>query len=144
MSVIRYQPWGGPYSLSRELSRFFDNALAADSEVSASDWTPAVDIREEESRYVLHADLPGINPDNVNITFERGVLTLQGEREQIREEEQAGYKRVERARGNFLRRFSLPDTVDGASISAKFHQGVLEVSIPKGEAAQPRRIAIEH
>ncbi len=144
MSMIRYQPLGAPYSLSRELSRFFDNALASESEVSATDWTPAVDIREEESRYVLHADLPGTDPENVTITFERGVLTLQGEREQIKEDEQAGYKRVERARGSFLRRFSLPDSVDGANITAKAHQGVLEVSIPKGEAAQPRRIAIEH
>lgn len=144
MSMIRYQPWGSPLDLQRELSRLFDVGRAYDSEVSTSDWVPAVDIREEESRYVLHADLPGIDPDAVSITFERGVLTLQGEREQIKEDEQAGYKRVERSRGTFMRRFSLPDTVDGAQITARTQNGVLEVSIPKGEAAQPRRITIEH
>ncbi len=144
MSMIRYQPWGSSLDLQRELGRLFDLSRGQDSEVSTSDWLPAVDIREEESRYVLHADLPGINPDDVSVTFERGVLTVQGKREEIREDEQASYKRVERSRGSFLRRFSLPDTVDGAQISARTQNGVLEVSIPKGEAAQPRRIAIEH
>ncbi len=146
MSLIRYQPLSSVSDLQREINRLFEAPWRGDEPngVLSSDWAPAVDIREEDARFVLYVDVPGINPDQIDITFENGVLTLKGQREHIREEEQNSYKRVERVRGSFMRRFTLPDTVDGEGITARTENGVLQVSVPKGEKAQPRRIEIEH
>ncbi len=146
MSLIRYQPLSSVSDLQREINRLFEAPWRGDETngVLSSDWAPAVDIREEDARFVLYVDVPGINPDQIDITFENGVLTLKGQREHIREEEQNSYKRVERVRGSFMRRFTLPDTVDGEGITARTENGVLQVSVPKGEKAQPRRIEIEH
>jgi HSP20 family protein len=98
---------------------------------------------EEADRFVLHADLPGVNPKDIDITMENGVLSLKGQRVYDDKEETDKYRRVERVRGTFLRRFSLPDAVDAEGISAKSHNGVLEVIVPKSQQAQPRRITVE-
>ena len=148
MNVVRYEPWG-------VLRRFHDdvNQLFADSRnaptdegdrssVVTSNWTPAVDIKEENERFVLEADIPGVDPKDIEITMDTGVLTIKGERKHESEEESNGYKRVERSYGSFYRRFSLPDTADAERISAKGKDGVLEVVIPKHEKVQPRKITV--
>src|SRR5512144_1894305 len=104
-----------------------------------SDWVPAVDIKEEGNVYILQADLPGIDPKDIEITLEKGVLTLKGQRAAETKEETEKYRRVERVRGTFLRRFSLPETVETEKVSAKYPNGVLEVIVPKGAATQPRK-----
>ncbi|WP_018947152.1 MULTISPECIES: Hsp20/alpha crystallin family protein [unclassified Thioalkalivibrio] len=142
MNMMRYEPWSLLNQLSRELGRLPDVPGGEDS-VSAADWSPAVDIREEDDAYVLHADVPGVDPKDIELHMENGVLTLRGERKYEHEEEQEGYKRVERMRGTFFRRFSLPDTADAENISARSQNGVLEVRIPKQARVQPRRIEIE-
>ena len=93
-------------------------------------------------RFVLTADIPGVDPADIEITMEQGVLTLKGERTLETQEEDKGYKRVERAHGAFYRRFSLPDTADPEQITASGKNGVLEITIPKKEQEKPRRISV--
>lgn len=104
---------------------------------------PAVDVQEEKDRYVVKADLPGVAPADIEITAEKGVLTLRGERKSEKREEQAGYERLERVTGSFVRRFALPESVQAEAIKAKFTHGVLEVSIPKQAVVAPRRVVVE-
>lgn len=148
MNVVRYDPWNTFEKLNHELNTLFSqrgvarNSDGDDSNVVTSRWTPAVDIREEQNQFVLMADIPGVDPKNIDITMENGVLTVKGERTQESREERNGFKRVERIHGTFYRRFSLPDSADAENISAKGENGVLTISIPKKEKAQPRRISV--
>ncbi|MDX1528531.1 MAG: Hsp20/alpha crystallin family protein [Gammaproteobacteria bacterium] len=147
MNVIRYQPLGMLRQFHDEVSRLFDEdyrGLVSGDQSSAatSHWAPAVDIKEEVDRYVLRADVPGVDSKDIEITMENGVLTIKGERKYEDQEEREGYKRVERVYGTFFRRFTLPDTADAEKVSASSKNGVLEVSIPKQEKVQPRKIKI--
>ncbi|TDJ43554.1 MAG: Hsp20/alpha crystallin family protein [Gammaproteobacteria bacterium] len=108
-----------------------------------SDWLPAVDIREEDDRFELSADLPGVDPENITVTMEDGVLSIQGSRNSQVTDETDGYQRYERVSGKFLRRFTLPDTANDEEISATTKQGVLTVSIPKQARPQVRKIDVK-
>lgn len=143
MSMVRYQPFGLLNQLHREMDRAFGLPGQADDETATSDWLPAVDIKEEENAFVIHADVPGVDPKDIEVHMEDGVLSIRGERKFESEEEKAGYKRVERVRGTFFRRFTLPDTADAENISARVDKGVLDVRIPKQERVRPRRITVE-
>ncbi len=145
MALTRYEPWSLLNQLNREMNHLFhpSEGNGEGSTLATADWTPTVDIKEEEDAYVLYADLPGVEPKDIDLQMDKGVLTLKGERKSETHEEREGYKRVERVRGSFFRRFSLPDTADSESISAKSVNGVLEVRIPKQAKAQPRRIAVD-
>ncbi len=112
-------------------------------EVTAAAWAPAVDIREEDGAYVVHADVPGVDPKDIELDMENGVLTVRGERKSEVKEGKDNYHRIERVSGTFYRRFTLPDTADAESISAKYTNGVLEVRIPKQEKVLPRRIEVQ-
>lgn len=142
MAMVRYEPWSLLNQLHREMDSLFSRGLGGD-EASVSDWAPAVDIKEEPDAYVLYADIPGVDPKDIEVHMENGVLILRGEREHVAEQERASYKRTERVRGTFFRRFSLPDTADAERIAARYNNGVLEVRIPKLEKVQPRRIVVE-
>ncbi len=106
-------------------------------------WAPRVDIKEDDKRFVILADIPGIDPAAIEVSMDKGVLTIKGERKQDDAEEGVRFTRLERAHGAFLRRFALPDTADAEGITAHGRHGVLEVSIPKRAVAAPRRITIE-
>lgn len=143
MSLVRYEPYSLLNRLQKEFFRSaLDNVAEDNSEIVVSHWRPAVDIREEKNRYVIHADLPGVEAKDIDITLENSVLTLKGTRAGERTEDREGYNRVERVRGTFYRSFSLPDTADAAGIEAKSKDGVLEIIVPKLEKSQPRRIAV--
>ena len=147
MSIVRQEPWSLLQKFNNDINRVFGNAglryLDNDgSNVVTSHWTPAVDIKEEQDRYVLTADLPGVDPKDIEITMENGKLTIKGERHWKEQENRDGYQRVERIYGSFYRRFNLPDTVNAENITAKSNNGVLEVGIPKQEKELPRRIAV--
>lgn len=138
MQLIRYQPWGA-FDL-------VDRFLAAQNPRYAAeiaDWSPAVDIKEEAERFVIHADVPGVDPKDIEVSMEDGVLTLAGERKTESRTEQDGWKRTERLTGKFLRRFTLPEGTDAENISAHGSHGVLEISIPKLAKVQPRKIAVK-
>lgn len=142
MAIIRYEPLRLLDQLQRELERSFGYPTNGEGSLSTGEWSPAVDIREEGDRFVIHADLPGVNAQDMDVTMEQGVLTIKGERKSESKTEKEGYKRVERVWGSFYRRFTLPETADAEQISAKTNQGVLEVVIPKKPAVQPKKIAV--
>jgi HSP20 family protein len=102
-----------------------------------------VDIREEAGRFVIHADVPGVDPKDIEVSMEDGVLTLSGERKAESRTEQDGWKRVERLAGRFLRRFTLPEGTDAENISAHGSHGVLEIVIPKLAKLQPKKIQVK-
>lgn len=144
MSLIRYEPWSLIRSLHDDLDRLFEQRADRDeTSASVASWTPPVDIREEEERFVLHVDVPGVKPEDIEITMENGVLTIGGNRESVSRSEKDGYRRVERVAGRFFRRFTLPDTADAEAIRASSHNGVLELIIPKQARMMPRRIDVK-
>ena len=145
MSLVRYEPWSAMEQLRREMGRMFEGHSSAEegSSIATSDWVPAVDIKETDKEFVIHADIPGVDPDDIDVHMEDGMLSIKGERESESKEEREGYKRVERQRGSFYRRFSLPDTANAEKISAKSKNGVLEITIPKQEKAHPRKISVK-
>jgi len=127
-----------------KLNRFFHLPTEADfSTLSTSEWAPRADIKEEKNHYLVSIDIPGVDPKDIKITMEDGMLSISGERQNEEVEKSENYYRCERTMGKFSRRFSLPDTIDGTNIKAKMNQGVLEVVIPKSEKTKPRTIAIE-
>jgi HSP20 family protein len=136
MTVVRYQPWG----LVNRLHREFDQAFG--EQARASTWVPAVDVREEDSRFVVRADLPGVKPEQIEVTADKGLLTLRGERAVEETTDTARFQRVERLAGKFERRFQLPEDVRQDAIEARYSNGVLELSIPKHAKAEPRRITV--
>jgi HSP20 family protein len=141
MTVVRYQPWAFANRLQRDMHRLFGapQTNAADSGA----WLPLVDIHEENDQFLLHMDLPGVDPKAVEITSEQGVLTIRGQRAESRREARDGYRRIERISGEFQRRFSLPESADVQNIKAKALNGVLEVAIPKLAQLQPQRITVQ-
>lgn len=143
MALVRYEPWSLLNQFNRELDSLFARPNTENS-IATSDWTPAVDIKETENEFKILADIPGVDPKDIDVHMEDGVLTIRGEREAKKEEEKEGYKRVERSYGSFYRRFNMPDSADADKISAKSVHGVLEVTIPKQEKVQPRKISVQH
>jgi HSP20 family protein len=141
MTVVRYEPWALVNRLQKDIDRLFGapQTTAADSGA----WLPPVDIHEEANQFVLHVDLPGVDPKAVEITTDHGVLSIRGRREETQRESHEGYRRIERVTGEFQRRFSLPESADVQSIKAKVVNGVLEVFIPKQAQVQPHRITVE-
>jgi HSP20 family protein len=143
MTLMKYEPWNLLDQIRREMDRAVDTRTAEGSSVATSDWVPAVDIKEEKDSFVIVADIPGVDPKDIEVHMENGMLTIKGEKESEKKEEREGYKRVERSFGSFYRRFSLPDTADAEKISAKSNNGVLEVRIAKQEQVQPRKISVD-
>ena len=143
MTLTRYQPWSIFDQLRREMDQMQQSGDAGSS-MATSDWTPAVDIKETKDAFVIEADIPGVDPKDIEVHMEDGVLSIRGEKHSEKTEEKEGYKRVERTRGSFYRRFSLPDTANADKINAKSKHGVLEITIPKQEKAHPRKISVQH
>jgi HSP20 family protein len=145
MTLIRYEPWTAMSRLHRQLDQLFGDTFGTPEAASAANvaWVPAVDVHEENDRFVVRADLPGVEQKDIEITAEDGVLTIRGERNNERRENGQGYERIERTSGTFLRRFTLPETAQAEAIKAKHVNGVLEVSIPKQPKVEPRRIKID-
>ncbi len=144
MNLTRFEPWSIVDLLHRDLDRLATRRMpAGDSEAALADWVPAVDIIEEKERFVLRADVPGVDPADIELSMDAGVLSIAGRRIQESRSEDAGLQRMERVSGQFFRRFSLPDTTDAGNIKALCRNGILEVSIPKLPEVQARRIEVE-
>ncbi|WP_058834771.1 Hsp20/alpha crystallin family protein [Luteimonas abyssi] len=126
----------GPIFRARE-------AQAGDRDAAVASWMPHVDVREEEGRFVILADLPGVDPQSVEVLMDNGMLSLRGEREAPALEDGVRVSRTERRHGAFQRRFALPDSADPAGVTASGRHGVLEISIPKRAERAPRRIQVE-
>jgi len=144
MNTARFEPWSFVDLLHRDLDRLVQRRdVTGIDDSPVADWVPAVDIVEEKSRFVLRADVPGVNPKDVDVSMDNGILSVSGQRLAIDPGEDAGVQRLERATGRFLRRFTLPETADAEAIAAKYANGILEVTIPKAPEIQARRITVE-
>ena len=143
MNMVRYEPWGFG-QLQKEINRLFNTFGDSESSGATASWIPAVDIHEFDNRFQLFVDLPGLDPEAVDVTLDSGVLTIEGERfaPATSEDERSDRRRLERGYGRFYRRFILPDTVDAENVKASGRNGVLELTIPKQAKAQPRRIEV--
>lgn len=142
MSVKTYDPWSIIDQMRNDINRAVVARNGESSAVATADWTPSVDIKEEDKQFVLYADIPGVSPKDIEVHMENGMLTVRGERKTEATQEEDNYKRVERVYGSFYRRFSLPDTADAEKIAADSSNGVLKITIPKIEKVQPRRISV--
>ena len=138
MNIAIREPWG----LLNRLSRDLDGFLAAPAGNTVA-FIPPVDVREEKDAFVLTADLPGVTPEDIEITAEKGVLSLRGARNIAQQNDEGHYSRVERVSGKFVRTFTLPENVQTDAIKAQFKDGVLELTIPKIAKAEPRRIEVQ-
>jgi HSP20 family protein len=130
-------------NLQRELSRVFDSRYPFEStQTTDYDWQPHVDITETETAYKVHAEIPGVSPQDVDVTLHNGILTVKGEKTTTHEHEEGETKHRERTYGSFSRQFSLPETTDEDGVKAKAVNGVLEIEIPKVRAKQPLNINV--
>ena len=148
MNIVRYRHRPAQFALQDEISQVFDrffNDSQTDADGSAvvtAQWVPRVDIKEEAERFVIYADLPGIDPQEIEIQMDKGILSIKGERKSESTTETERFSRVERRYGSFHRRFALPDSADPEGITANGRDGVLEIVIPKRPETTPRRIQV--
>jgi HSP20 family protein len=146
MNSVRHTIWNHRNGLSGDIRQAFDRFLQPDatdaSGVATGQWAPRVDIREDAQRFVILADIPGVDPALIDISMDKGVLTITGQRDVGNEAHDGKFTRIERARGAFHRHFALPDSADAEGITANGKFGVLEIVIPKKAQATPRRITI--
>ncbi len=148
MTIARFNPFPAaarsPNEFRDLIEKFFNIDETDQSNVVTSQWAPRVDIREETNRFVILADIPGVDPNDIEIHMEKGILSIKGERKVETKTENEKFTRVERTHGTFYRRFALPDSADADGISAHGKHGVLEIVIPKRPETTPRRISISH
>ena len=146
MNPLGWNPSRELAEMSDRLNRVFARVPRGGNENEAmivADWTPSVDISETTAEYVIKAEIPEVKKEDVKVTLEHGVLTVQGMRRQEAEEEGTKYHRVERSYGSFVRNFSLPDLVDDAQVQAVFKDGILTLHLPKSEKAKPKAIEVK-
>ena len=135
--LTKWDPFRELRSVEEEFDRMVGQRLARTA------WVPPLDVRETEATFAVTVDLPGLEPDQVEVTFEDGLLTIRGQREFTKEVDEEQYHRIERSYGSFVRCFSLPETVDADKVGAAYKNGVLTISMPKKEVAKPRSIKVK-
>jgi HSP20 family protein len=146
MTLSRSAVWGTTHTFPSDIRQVFDRFLQHDesdsSNAATSQWAPRVDIKEEDQRFVIFVDVPGVDPANIEVSMDKSTLSIKGERTVEKTEQNGRFTRVERAQGSFHRRFTLPESADAENIVANGKHGVLEVVIPKKPDVAPRRITI--
>lgn len=140
-TMLNRDPFRELFELQREFNRFFEGGPRQETALNA--WTPAVDVYEDESAFLIKVDLPEINREDVKVNLEDNVLSISGERRFENEERREGYHRVERSYGQFYRSFTLPPNVQAEAVSAEYKDGVLRLTLPKKEEAKPKQIAVK-
>lgn len=145
-ALMRWDPFRELEEMSDRLNRMFARPATRTNgkeTIVVADWTPTVDISETDGEYQIKAEIPDVKKEDVKVTLEDGVLTIQGERKQEKEEKGKKYHRVERSYGSFVRSFSLPDLIDEEKVKAEFKDGVLNLHLPKSEKAKPKAIEVK-
>jgi len=142
MNLAQRTHWNIFDQLQYEVNRATAYKAKNEDHAVISDWTPAVDIKEEVNQFQLIADVPGVNSDDIEIQMDKNILSIKGERNSRPKDNHEGFNRIERKHGIFYRRFTLPEGVNAEAIEAKCENGVLTVSIPKQEAIKPRKITV--
>jgi len=146
MSFVNRNPFSLLNELQRDLNRAFDNRLfpaltSGDTALSNATWSPVVDIHEDNDSYHISVDLPGVKPEEIEVTAHNNVLSIRGARNVVNENKEQ--KRSERIYGSFLREFSMPENADLDRIEAKCNHGVLDLVVPKTPKSEPKRIAVQ-
>jgi HSP20 family protein len=148
MTLVRWDPFRELEDMSNRLNRVFSRPSLPGTNgngkeaMTVADWVPSVDVSETEGEYQIKAEIPDVKKEDVKVTVEDGVLTIQGERKHEKEEKGKKYHRVERSYGSFIRSFTLPDLVDEEKVKAEFKDGVLNLQLPKSEKAKPKAIEV--
>lgn len=137
-ALIKYSPWSLLRDIQDDVNQIFER--------NTGQWSPRVDITEENNKFRVIADLPGVDPKDIQVSIEGNILSIKGERKSEERKEEQGYTRLERFSGSFHRQFTLPNNINPSDIQAKSQHGVLELTIPKKEPNQPKKIdvKIEH
>ena len=148
MAIVRWwDPLRDLSGIQDKMNQLFEDTFSRtrgrDESLGKGMWTPAVDIYESEDSVVVKAEIPGVEKEQISVETKDGILTLHGERKFEKEVKEENYHRIERAYGTFHRSFSLPSSVEQDRISAKFKEGVLEVTLPKKERAKPKQIKVD-
>ncbi len=142
-TITRWEPFRGVNTLQDQFNRLFNDVFDRKGEESSlTAWAPAVDIYETEHELVVKADLPEVDPKDLDIRVENNILTIRGERKFEKKVNDDNYLRVERAYGSFARSFTLANTVNSDAIKADYQNGVLTLTIPKREEAKPKQIKV--
>jgi HSP20 family protein len=143
--MIRFDPFRELETLSNRLNQAFGANLThrQDDDSMFADWAPAMDIEETEHEYLMKADLPDVRKEDVKVGIQNGILSVEGERKQEKEDKNKTYHRVERVYGKFVRRMTVPTDVDEQKVGAEFKNGVLTVHLPKSAAAKPKTIDVK-
>lgn len=142
MNIVRYDPFREIRSLQNEVNRLFSGVTSDREDFISGDWLPKVDVFENKDHLVIEAELPGMNREDFELSFENNVLTLKGERKFEKKDEGDNYHRVERGYGSFARSFTLPQTVTAEGAKAEFENGVLRIQLAKREETKARKIEI--
>lgn len=147
MNITRWDPFRELQDMSQRLNQIFARPFEGFGSgrqlLTVAEWSPAVDVSETDAEYVVKAELPEVKKEDVKVTMEDGVLTLEGERKQEKEEKGKHYHRIERSYGSFMRSFELPDNVDTSKAKAEFKDGMLTLSLPKTEKAKSKALEIK-
>jgi HSP20 family protein len=138
MQLVRFEP----FDRFNKIQSLFDESFGRFRDSGAEGWHPPVDILESEDAYLLRAELPGMQKEDLDLELKDGTLTLTGERKATKLADGVQYRSVERRNGKFVRSFVLPETVQDDGIRANYKDGILEIHVPKAEEAKPRQIEI--
>ena len=141
-NVTRWDPWNDMLSLREAMSQLMEESVVRPSAARGQGFVPALDVSETEDGYLVEAAVPGLKPEDLEITLENNVLTIKGQTRQANEDKQRNYHRIERRFGSFQRTIGLPSTVKADAIKANLEHGVLKLEIPKAEEIKPRKIAV--
>jgi HSP20 family protein len=145
--ITRWNPWRELEEMEKRLSTVFGRVPVAGGEnkeaITVAEWSPLVDITEDDKEYVIKAEIPEMKKEDIKVNVNEDVLTISGERKYEKEEKGKKYHRVERAYGSFMRSFTLPEDADAAKVSAEYKDGVLKVHLPKSEKAKPKSIEVK-
>ena len=142
MNLVKWDPFRELEDVSKRLNRIFGQpparAEAGNEMLALADWAPSVDISETEAAYLIKGEIPGVKKEDVKITIQDGMLTIQGERKQEKEEKGKKFHRVECSYGSFMRSFRVPDDADEGKVKAEFKDGMLNITLPKSAKVKPK------
>jgi HSP20 family protein len=143
MNIVRWNPFREMEDMQARLSRILAEPGRLDDPLAFTDWAPPVDIQETDKEFTVKADLPEMKKEDIKIELQDGMLSIEGERKQEKEEKGKKFHRIERHYGQFIRRFALPTDVDAAKVLAEFKDGVLNVHLPKTTNGKPKPVEIK-
>lgn len=146
MNLVKWDSFREMEDVSNRLNRIFGRSLAraesGNEMLAMADWAPSVDITETDTAYLVKAEIPGVKKEDVKVTLQDGMLTIQGERKMEKEEKDKKFHRIERSYGSFMRSFRVPEDADENSVKAEFKDGMLNVTLTKSEKAKPKSINV--